>query len=36
MDGLETSLLIILAWATLLTGYVLHGLVDYLKRKTKA
>ncbi len=36
MDGLETTLLIILAWAMLLTGYVIHGFVDYLKRKTKA
>lgn len=36
MDGLETTLLITIAWACLVTGYIIHGVVDYVKRKTKA
>lgn len=36
MDGLETIFLFVLAWATFMTGYQFHSVVDYVKRKTKA
>jgi len=33
MDGWEV---IVIAYAMLVTGYLIHGIVDYVKRKTKA
>jgi len=36
MDGLESAFIVMTGLAMLSLGYIIHGVVDYLKRKTKA
>lgn len=34
MDGLETALFLAVAYGMLVTGYLIRGFVDYVKRKS--